>query len=149
MSGLNKVMIIGHLGQDPDTRYTKGGDAVTTISVATSRQWKDKQTGEDKESTEWHRCVFWKKQAETVGKYLTKGAKVYVEGELQTRKWEDKEGVTRYTTEIRAFQFQFLDRKSDRPPHPADGAPAAAEDTSAPQQATAPLEDDFDDEIPF
>jgi len=149
MAGLNKVMIIGHLGQDPDTRYTQGGDAVTTISVATSRQWKDKQTGEPKEKTEWHRCVFWGAKAETVGQYLKKGSKVYVEGELETRKWDDKDGVTRYTTEIRAFQFQFLDRKEgSRPPHPAGD-----QATTEPQKQDAPAQqeiaEDFDDDIPF
>lgn len=151
MGSLNKSMIIGFLGQDPDVRYTPSGDAVTTISVATTDRWKDKQTGEQKEQTEWHRCVAWGKQAETIAEYLTKGSQVYVEGKLQTRKWEDNNGITRYTTEIRIFQFSFLDRKSEggrsRPPHPAeDGStePPASTRTDAQNELN-----EFDDDIPF
>lgn len=110
MAGVNKVILIGNVGQDPDVRYLSSGDAVANISIATSEQWKDKSTGEKKEKTEWHRVVFFRRLAEIVGQYLTKGSKIYVEGKLQTRKWE-KEGVDMYTTEIVANQMQMLDAK--------------------------------------
>jgi single-strand DNA-binding protein len=129
-------MIIGYLGADPDTRYMPSGEAVTTISVATTNRWKDKQ-----------------KRAETMAEFLRKGSQVYVEGELQTRKWTDKDDVDRYSTEIRVFNFSFLDRKpsGDRPPHPADQE--QDQDGMPPQSRTeaddaAPPED-FDDDIPF
>jgi len=152
---MNKAMIIGNLGQDPDTRYMPSGDAVTTVSVATNRRWKDKETGEKKDHTEWHRCVAFGKRAETMAEFLRKGSKVFIEGQLQTRKWDDKDGVTRYSTEIRIDNFEFLDRKegSDRPPHPADpgyntGAGKAPE--SKPTEGSPPPSDeDFDDDIPF
>ena len=116
MGSLNKAMIIGFLGQDPETRYTDNGTAVTTVSVATTSRWKDKQSGEQKERTEWHRCVAWGRQAETFAQFLKKGSQVYIEGELQTRSWEDKDGIKRYTTEIRVWQFSFLDRRSTSAP---------------------------------
>ena len=97
-SGINKVILVGNLGQDPEVKYTAGGDAVTTLSIATSDSWKDKDTGQDQERTEWHRVVLWRRLAEIAGEYLNKGSKVYVEGQLRTRKWE-QEGQTRYTTE--------------------------------------------------
>lgn len=111
--GVNKVILLGHLGGDPEVRYTQGGDAVATISIATSESWTDKQTGEKKEATEWHRVVFFRKLAEIVGQYLTKGSKVYVEGSLKTRKWQDQQGQDRYTTEIRADEMQMLDSKDN------------------------------------
>ncbi len=107
MSGLNKVMIIGHLGRDPETTYTQSGNAVSKISVATTENWTDKNTGEKKEKTEWHRVVFFGKQAETIAKYMAKGSQIYVEGKLQTSQYE-KDGVTRYSTDILANNFQFL-----------------------------------------
>ena len=112
---LNKVMLIGNLGKDPEIRYTSGGDAVATLSLATTERWKDK-SGEQKEQTEWHRVTAWGSLAEIMGKYLHKGSKVYIEGKLQTRKWQDKEGNDRYTTEIRADQLKMLDGKEDRQP---------------------------------
>ena len=109
-SGINKVIIVGNLGQDPEIKYTAGGAAVTTLSIATSDSWKDKDSGMDQERTEWHRVVLWRRLAEIAGEYLKKGSKVYIEGQLQTRKWE-QEGQTRYTTEIIARDLQFLDSK--------------------------------------
>ena len=112
-SGINKVILVGNLGQDPEVKYTAGGAAVTTLSIATSDSWKDKETGEDQERTEWHRVVLWRRLAEIAGEYLKKGSKVYIEGQLQTRKWE-QEGQTRYTTEIVARDLQFLDSKGTK-----------------------------------
>ena len=109
-SGINKVIIVGNLGQDPEIKYTAGGAAVTTLSIATSDSWKDKDSGMDQERTEWHRVVLWRRLAEVAGEYLKKGSKVYIEGQLQTRKWE-QEGQTRYTTEIIARDMQFLDSR--------------------------------------
>ena len=109
-SGINKGILVGNLGQDPEIKYTAGGAAVTTLSIATSDSWKDKESGMDQERTEWHRVVLWRRLAEIAGEYLKKGSKVYIEGQLQTRKWE-QEGQTRYTTEIIARDMQFLDSR--------------------------------------
>lgn len=148
MAGLNKVMIIGHLGQDPSLTTLNNGDGACRLSVATSKQWQDQRSGETVERTEWHNVVLYRKLAEIAGQYLRKGSQVYVEGELQTRKWTDKEGVERYTTEIIGNSLQMLGRKEE-----AVGAsnPAA---TSKAVQADKPVltEDekkDFDDDIPF
>jgi single-strand DNA-binding protein len=108
MASVNKVIVMGNLGRDPETRYSPDGGAITNIAVATSRQWKDKASGERKEETEWHRIVFFGRQAEIAGEYLKKGRPVYVEGRLKTRKWQDKEGVERFTTEIVAEELQLL-----------------------------------------
>ena len=108
MASVNKVIIVGNLGRDPETRYAPNGDAICNITVATTDTWKDKQTGERKEQTEWHRVSFYGRLAEIAGQYLRKGSPVYVEGSLRTRKWQDKEGQDRYTTEIRAEQMQML-----------------------------------------
>lgn len=108
MASVNKVIIVGNLGRDPETRYAPNGDAICNITVATTDSWKDKQTGERKEQTEWHRVSFYGRLAEIAGQYLRKGSPVYVEGSLRTRKWQDKEGQDRYTTEIRAEQMQML-----------------------------------------
>jgi len=108
MASVNKVIIVGNLGRDPETRYTPGGDAVTNIAVATTESWKDKTSGEKKEITEWHRVIFYRRLAEVAGQYLKKGSSVYLEGKLQTRKWTDKEGIERYTTEIIADSLQML-----------------------------------------
>ena len=109
-SGINKVILVGNLGQDPEVKYTAGGAAVTTLSLATSDSWKDKETGTDQERTEWHRVVLWRRLAENAAQYLKKGSKIYIEGQLQTRKWE-QDGQTRYATEIVARDMQFLDSK--------------------------------------
>lgn len=122
--GINKVILIGNLGQDPETRYTAGGAAVTNISLATSETWKDKQSGQPQERTEWHRVVFFNRLAEIAGEHLKKGAKVYVEGSLRTRKWQDQSGQDRYTTEIVADEMQMLDSRSGgeaRDPDPHQG----------------------------
>ncbi len=108
MASVNKVIIVGNLGRDPETRYLPSGEAVTNISVATTDTWKDKTSGEKKEATEWHRVSFFGRLAEIAGEYLKKGSQVYVEGQLRTRKWQDKEGKDRYTTEIRADTMQML-----------------------------------------
>ena len=168
MGSLNKAMIIGYLGNDPDVRYMPSGEAAANFSVATTSRWKDKASGEPKEHTEWHRCVAFGKNADTIAEYLKKGAQVYIEGELRTNKYDDKEGITRYSTEIRVMRFSFLDRKGDgtRPPHPADrgasSAPSAGTKKPPPPAAGSagqgqtgdpqdpgPSEEDFDDDIPF
>ena len=148
MSSLNKAMIIGRLGQDPDVRYTQSNTAVANLSVATSERYKDKQ-GEWKENTEWHRVVAWGRLAEICQEYLQKGSQVYIEGPIQTRKWEDKEGQTRYTTEIKALTMTMLDSKGEGggggnvPPKP---------DNSQPVSSNVDLNEDFDDiddDLPF
>src|SRR5450830_1108943 len=108
MASVNKVIIVGNLGRDPETRYMPNGEAVTNVAVATTESWKDKNSGEKKELTEWHRITFYRKLAEIAGQYLRKGSQVYVEGSLRTRKWTDKDGVEKYSTEIRADQMQML-----------------------------------------
>ena len=143
-SGINKVILVGNLGQDPDVKYTAGGAAVTTLSLATSESWKDKDTGMDQEKTEWHRVVLWRRLAEIAGEYLKKGSKIYVEGQLQTRKWE-QDGQTRYTTEIVAREMQFLDSKGSREGLNV-GSSDMPEEASAPEVADSGIEDD---DIPF
>ncbi len=123
--GINKVILVGNLGADPEVRYMPTGGAVANFTVATSESWTDKQTNEKKESTEWHRCVVYQRLAEIVGEYARKGSKVYVEGKLKTRKWQDQQGVERYTTEIIADTVQLLDGRSDG---------AAPAQNQAPQQ---------------
>lgn len=108
MRGVNKAIIVGTLGQDPELKQTQSGTAVCSLSVATNERWKDKQTGEQKESTEWHKVVLWQRLAEIAAEYLTKGSQVYIEGKLQTRKWQDKDGNDRYTTEILGQELQML-----------------------------------------
>ena len=128
MRGINKFIGIGNLGKDPETRYIQDGKAVTNISIATSESWTDKQTGEKKESTDWHRIVFFGRLAEIAGEYLKKGSKVYIEGKLKTRKWQDNTGADRYTTEIVANELQMLDSRQEKT------EPAAPErPTQAPQ----------------
>jgi single-strand DNA-binding protein len=153
MASVNKVILVGNLGRDPETRYTTGGDAVTNIRVATTDTWKDKN-GEKQEKTEWHTVVFFGRQAEIAGEYLKKGRQVYVEGRLQTRKWQDKEGQDRYTTEIVADRMQMLgSREGSGAPvaaEPSERAPASEPRTA--KSAGAPAKknvDDLDDDIPF
>ncbi|MFZ7198710.1 single-stranded DNA-binding protein [Avibacterium avium] len=175
MAGVNKVIIVGNLGNDPEIRTMPNGEAVANISVATSESWMDKNTGERREITEWHRIVFYRRQAEVAGEYLRKGSKVYVEGRLRTRKWQDQNGQDRYTTEIQGDVLQMLDSRAERsqggyapqgggyaqqgggyaaqqggnqPAQPTYQAPKAApQPTPAPQ----PVIDDapIDDDIPF
>jgi single-strand DNA-binding protein len=120
MASVNKVIIVGNLGRDPETRYLPNGDAVTNIAVATTESWKDKNTGDKKEVTEWHRITFYRRLAEVAGEYLKKGSSVYVEGRLQTRKWTDKDGIERYTTEIIADNMQMLGGKQNGGSAPAE-----------------------------
>ena len=136
--------MVGNLGQDPEVKYTAGGDAVTTLSIATSDSWKDKDTGQDQERTEWHRVVLWRRLAEIAGEYLNKGSKVYVEGQLRTRKWE-QEGQTRYTTEIIARELQFLDSKN------TTESPKTNDSQVETEKSLPEIEDSSidDDEIPF
>jgi len=145
--GINKVIIIGNLGNDPELKYLPSGGAVTNITVATSESWKDKQTGQQQERTEWHRVAIFGKLAEIAAEYLRKGSKVYIEGALRTRQWE-KDGVAHYTTEIIASDLQFLDGKQ------TSGSAQQTQPQAKPQRmATAQGQyraaDDFDDEIPF
>ncbi len=142
--GINKVILIGNLGRDPEVRYSPNGGAIANITLATSESWKDKNTGEQVEKTEWHRVVFFRRLAEIVGEYLKKGSKVYIEGKLQTRKWQDKDGNDRYTTEVVANEMQMLDSRGGSTSYNQDEAPAAQ---SMPQEP-APA-GDFDDDIPF
>ncbi len=127
MSGVNKVILVGRLGNDPEIRYTQQGVAVTNFNIATSENWLDK-TGQKQERTEWHRIVVWGKMAEVCSQYLTKGRQVFVEGRLQTRQWEDKEGGKRYTTEVVAATVQFLDKAGDKSAVPANGYQPNADD---------------------
>ncbi len=148
--GINKVILIGNLGKDPEVRYTPSGLAVANITIATSENWKDKQSGEMQERTEWHRVVFYQRLAEIAGEYLRKGSKVYIEGRLQTRKWQDKNtGQDRYTTEIIANEMQMLDSKGGSGSSDASSyeKPAAAAATGTAD--AAPALDSFDDDIPF
>lgn len=148
--GINKVIIVGNLGADPDTRYMPSGDAVTNFSVATSESWKDKQTGEQKERTEWHRISTFRRLAEIAAEYLRKGSQVYIEGKLQTRKWQDKDGNDRYTTEIVGRDMQMLGGR------PGGDAPAARDNwnegearSSGGGARSQASEEPFEDDIPF
>ena len=153
--GINKVILIGNLGRDPETRYTQGGSAVTTFSLATSDQWRDRETNEQQERTEWHRVVCFARLGEIAGQYLRRGSKCYIEGRLQTRSWEDREGQTRYTTEIVARDMQMLDSRGDASggyaPPPRGGAQERAQParSAAPAADAADDLDDLDDDIPF
>lgn len=158
MAGVNKVILVGNLGRDPEVRYSQDGKAITRISIATSETWKDRQSGERQEKTEWHRIVFFGRQAEVANEYLKKGSKVYVEGRLQTNKWQDQNGQDRYTTEIVASQMTMLDSRggggggqmggSAMPPDEFDQMPAAAAGGARGGSGARPA-DDFDDDIPF
>lgn len=148
--GINKVIIVGNLGNDPEVRYSQGGSAITTISVATSESWKDKQTGEKQERTEWHRVKFFGRLAEIAGEFLKKGSQVYVEGSLRTDKYTDKNGVERYTTDIIAAEMQMLGGKQEGGERPAKGpARGAQQGPQKPAQPSAPADNFDDDEIPF
>jgi single-strand DNA-binding protein len=175
MASVNKVILVGNLGKDPETRYAPSGDAITNITIATSDTWKDKATGEKKEATEWHRVVFFGRLAEIAGEYLKKGRSVYVEGRLRTRKWQDKDGQDRYTTEIVADQMQMLgnregmggggmeeggggggarsygggERSSGGGERSAGGGGGGGGAGRAPAKKPAGGFDDMDDDIPF
>lgn len=169
--GVNKVILVGNCGQDPEMKHLPSGGAVTNVSIATSETWKDKQTGAPQERTEWHRVVFFNRLAEIVGEYVKKGSKIYVEGRLQTRKWQDQNGQDRYSTEIVANEMQMLDSRGDAgqgggsggAPQSqqggysaggmgggmAAGAAAGGMGGAPAQQQPAPNFNDFDDDIPF
>ncbi len=150
--GVNKVILIGNLGRDPELRYTPSGMAVVNAALATSESWKDKQTGDTKEHTEWHRVVFYQRLAEIVAEYLHKGSKIYVEGRLKTTKWQDKNsGQDRYTTEIIAESMQMLDSKGSGTMDTATSyeKPTSASATLIPAIESAPSLDHFDDDVPF
>ena len=148
--GVNKVILVGNLGKDPEVRYMPNGNAVANITLATTESWKDKQSGEQQEKTEWHRIVMFRRLGEIAGEYLKKGSQVYIEGKLQTRKWQDNSGNDRYTTEIVANEMQMLGGRGGggSADFSSDSAPAqAAPAQSAPAPAAAA--GDFDDDIPF
>jgi len=154
--GINKVILVGNLGKDPEIRYVPNGGAVANLNIATSESWKDKTTGEKQERTEWHRVVFFGKLAEIANEYLKKGAQIYVEGRLQTRKWQDKGGQDRYTTEIVGSELQMLGGRgaggaAEGPPDTSFEAPSGASDRreSAPPSSPTKGGEDFDDDIPF
>ena len=158
MASVNKVILVGNLGRDPEVRYMTNGDAVANVSIATTESWKDKVTGEKKELTEWHRIVFRSNLAEIVGKYLKKGSSIYVEGRIRTRKWQDKEGQERYTTEIDANQMQMLGSRQSMESSSGGeaeygGSMPSSEASGAPRGAApvkkAPSFEDMDDDIPF
>jgi len=155
MSSVNKVILIGNLGKDPEMRYLPSGEAIANFSVATSENWTDKASGDKKEQTEWHRVVFFGRTAEVVGQYVKKGSKIYVEGRLQTRKWQDKEGQDRYTTEVRGDVMRMLDKRGEgsssmdsEPPAMESRRAAPAKAAPAPARAASGFED-MDDDIPF
>jgi single-strand DNA-binding protein len=159
MASVNKVILVGNLGADPETRYMPNGDAVANIRLATSEQWTDKASGEKREATEWHRVVFYRKLAEIVGQYLKKGSSVYVEGRIRTRKWQDKEGQERYTTEIEANEMKMLGGRQNASSSGGEAeyggsmpssAPAATPSGNRPAPAKkSPSFEDMDDDIPF
>jgi len=155
MASVNKVIIIGNLGRDPEVRYTPSGAAVCNVSVATTRNWKNKESGEKQEETEWHRVVFYDRLAEIAGEYLKKGRSVYVEGRLKTRKWQDKEGKDNYSTEIIADQMQMLGSREGMGGGGTDdhgetrSAPAPRAPAAKPAAKSATGFDDMDDDIPF
>lgn len=160
MASVNKVILVGHLGKDPETRYMPNGDAITNATLATSESWKDKQTGEKKEQTEWHRLVFYRKLAEIAGQYLRKGSLIYIEGSLKTRKWQDKDGQDRYTTEITVNEMTMLGGRGDAGGGQSSGEPQQRQQQQRPQgngggqqqRQSAPQSrgfDDIEDDIPF
>ena len=151
---VNKVILIGNLGQDPEIRYTPNGNAVANVTLATSATWRDKQTGELQERTEWHRIAFFNRLAEIVGEYLRKGSKVYIEGSLRTRKWQDKNGSDRYTTEIIANEMHMLDSRSSDSYGNQESNSFCKKANPIANQATVPNDDggsypDLEDDIPF
>ena len=162
--GVNKVIIVGNCGQDPETRFMPSGGAVTNLSLATSESWKDKNTGDQQERTEWHRVVFFNRLAEIAGEYVKKGSKLYIEGSLRTRKWQGQDGQDRYTTEIVASEMQMLDSRGGQQSGDYDqcqgsyqqSAPQAQQQSAPQQQQSAPQQSApqqqggaFDDDIPF
>lgn len=146
--GVNKVILVGNVGQDPEVRYMPNGDAVANLTLATSESWKDKNTGEQQERTEWHRIQFFRKLAEVVGEYVKKGAKLYVEGSLRTRSWE-QDGVKRYATEIIASEMQMLDTRQQQDSGQSQPQGRSTGQGQSSQQQKKPQPEFFDDDIPF
>ena len=153
MASVNKVILVGNLGADPDVRYMPNGDQVTTVRLATTESWKDKNSGEKREITEWHRVVFYRKLAEIAGQYLRKGSQVYLEGRIKTRKWQDKDGQDRYTTEIEATEMQMLGGRQGAGAPAGGGGGGYDEPTdyspAPPKNKPKPSFDDLGDDIPF
>lgn len=152
MASVNKVILVGNLGADPETRYAPSGDAICSIRLATTESWKDKASGEKREATEWHRVVFYRKLAEIADQYLRKGSSVYIEGRIKTRKWQDKDGQDRYTTEIEATEMQMLGGRGDGSRQGGgDGGQPDPAPRNRPSSKPAPSsrQDDFEDDIPF
>ena len=148
MASLNKVMLIGNLGADPETRYTTSGDAVCNIRLATTDTWRDKASGEQRESTEWHRIVFYRRMAEVAGQYLKKGSQVYIEGRIKTNKWQDKDGKDCYTTVVEATEMKMLGRREGDAPQ-ADQVDPFAPQPEQRQRRPVNSVSDLDDDIPF
>ncbi len=158
--GVNKVILVGNLGRDPETRYTQSNTAVTTLTLATSESWRDKNTGENQERTEWHRVVLWGRLGEIAGEYLQKGRQVYIEGKLQTRKWQDQSGQDRYTTEVVGSEMQMLGGRAggsaplddggfESKPAPDQGGAGQSQAQAQPGNPPAAADDFVDDDIPF
>ena len=147
--GINKVILIGNCTKDPETKYTAGGSAVTHVSLATSESWKDKQTGQKQEKTEFHRIVFFNRLAEIAGEYLRKGSKVYIEGALRTNKWKDQQGQDRYTTEIVANQMQMLDSRGDAQQNGSQQGATMSQVGLSRHQAPQPIDGTFDESEDF
>ncbi len=143
---VNKVILIGNLGKDPEVKFMPNGNAVCNLTLATSEKWKDKNTGQQQEKTEWHRVVFFGSQAEALGQYCQKGSKLYVEGSLETRKWQDQSGADRYTTEIKGRSFDFLDAKGS---NDSQSQGQQSQGLGAKVEHVANSQDNFDDDIPF
>lgn len=148
MNGVNKAIVVGNLGADPEVRYTQAGDAVCTLSVATSETWKDKASGEQREKTQWHRAVLWRKLAEIAVQYLHKGDKIYLEGQIEYRKWQ-KDGVDQYTTEIKVRDMQMLGGRSGSNGAGGDSSTTPRQPRRADHQAPTAARADFDDDIQF
>ncbi|MGB0886782.1 MAG: single-stranded DNA-binding protein [Vicingaceae bacterium] len=147
MAGINKVILVGHLGKDPEVRYLEGGTALANFSIATSETFKDRTTGERKTNTEWHNVVVWRALAEIAEKYLKKGSQIYLEGKLRTRQWQDKDGNNRYTTEVVADNIQMLGKKEDNPANAKSSTPPPASNVKE-NTATPPSKNEVDD-LPF
>jgi single-strand DNA-binding protein len=149
MASVNKVILVGNLGADPETRYQPSGDAITNVRVATTDRWKDKASGEMKEATEWHRVAFFGRLAEVAGEYLKKGSQVYIEGRIRTRKYQDKEGVERYSTEIIGDRMQMLGSRAGAGEARSSESPAEPKASGAAAKKPAGKFDDMEDDIPF
>ncbi len=147
--GINKAILVGNLGADPETRYTAGGAAVTNIRLATTDSWRDRESGEQQERTEWHRVVFFGRLAEIAAEYLRKGSQCYIEGRIQTRKWQGQDGQDRWTTEIVASDMQMLGGRGGNYPAPSGESEGGGQKQKSKAAAAQPAGDDFDDDIPF